>query len=55
MISVIVSLLTLSTPITDQTLANVIGFCKLLQPVLTLSVMVLVLQKEGKNKGEQLG
>lgn len=43
MISVIVSLLTLSIPIAAQTLVNLIAFGKLLQPVLTLSVMVLVL------------
>lgn len=43
MISVIVSLLTLSIPIAAQTLVNLIAFGKLLQPVLTLSIMVLVL------------
>jgi ABC-type bacteriocin/lantibiotic exporter with double-glycine peptidase domain len=43
MISVIVSLLSLSIPIAAQTLVNLIAFGKLLQPVLTLSVMVLVL------------
>ena len=43
MISVIVSLLTLSVPIAAQTLVNLIAFGKLLQPVVTLSIMVLVL------------
>ena len=43
MISLIVSLLTLSIPIAAQTLVNLIVFGKLLQPVLTLSVMVLLL------------
>lgn len=43
MISVLVSLLTLSIPIAAQTLVNVIAFGKLLQPVLTLSIMVLIL------------
>lgn len=43
MISVIVSLLTLSIPIAAQTLVNLIAFGKLLQPVFTLSLMVLVL------------
>jgi len=43
MISVIVSLLTLSIPIAAQTLVNLIAFGKLLQPVLTLSIIVLVL------------
>lgn len=43
MISVIVSLLTLSIPIAAQTLVNLIAFGKLLQPVFTLSIMVLVL------------
>lgn len=43
MISVIVSLLTLSIPIAAQTLVNLIAFGKLLQPVVTLSIMVLVL------------
>lgn len=43
MISVIVSLLTLSIPIAAQTLVNLIAFGKLLQPVVTLSMMVLVL------------
>ncbi|CAM2765605.1 ABC transporter transmembrane domain-containing protein [Legionella worsleiensis] len=43
MISVIVSFLSLSIPIAAQTLVNLIAFGKLLQPVLTLSVMVLVL------------
>ncbi|WED44258.1 ABC transporter transmembrane domain-containing protein [Legionella cardiaca] len=43
MISVIASLLTLSIPIAAQTLVNLIAFGKLMQPVVTLSVMVLVL------------
>lgn len=43
MISVLVSLLTLSIPIAAQTLVNLIAFGKLLQPVLTLSLMVLIL------------
>lgn len=43
MISVIVSLLTLSIPIAAQTLVNLIAFGKLLQPVVTLSIIVLVL------------
>lgn len=43
MISVIVSLLTLSIPIAAQTLVNLIAFGKLLQPVVTLSIMVLIL------------
>ncbi|CAM2837304.1 ABC transporter transmembrane domain-containing protein [Legionella anisa] len=43
MISVIVSLLSLSIPIAAQTLVNLIAFGKLLQPVLTLSIMVLIL------------
>lgn len=43
LISVIVSLLTLSIPIAAQTLVNLIAFGKLLQPVLMLSVIVLVL------------
>ncbi len=43
MISVLVSLLTLSIPIAAQTLVNLIAFGKLLQPVVTLSMMVLVL------------
>lgn len=43
MISILVSLLTLSIPIAAQTLVNLIAFGKLLQPVLTLSIMVLVL------------
>lgn len=43
MISVIVSLLSLSIPIAAQTLVNLIAFGKLIQPVLTLSIMVLIL------------
>lgn len=43
MISVIVSLLSLSIPIAAQTLVNLIAFGKLLQPVVTLSLIVLVL------------
>ncbi|KTD44377.1 ABC transporter transmembrane domain-containing protein [Legionella parisiensis] len=43
MISVIVSLLSLSIPIAAQTLVNLIAFGKLLQPVVTLSIMVLIL------------
>ncbi|KTC83812.1 ABC transporter transmembrane domain-containing protein [Legionella brunensis] len=43
MISVIVSLLSLSIPIAAQTLVNLIAFGKLFQPVVTLSVMVLIL------------
>lgn len=43
MISVLVSLLTLSIPIAAQTLVNLIAFGKLLQPVLTLSLLVLLL------------
>lgn len=43
MISVIISLLSLSIPIAAQTLVNLIAFGKLLQPVITLSLMVLVL------------
>lgn len=43
MISLLVSLLTLSIPIAAQTLINLIAFGKLLQPVITLSLIVLVL------------
>jgi ABC-type bacteriocin/lantibiotic exporter with double-glycine peptidase domain len=43
MISILVSLLTLSIPIAAQTLVNLIAFGKLLQPVITLSIMVLIL------------
>ncbi|HDV5710643.1 TPA: ABC transporter ATP-binding protein [Legionella pneumophila] len=43
MISVIISLLSLSIPIAAQTLVNLIAFGKLLQPVITLSLMVLIL------------
>jgi ABC-type bacteriocin/lantibiotic exporter with double-glycine peptidase domain len=43
MISVVASLLTLSIPIAAQTLVNLIAFGKLLQPVLTLSIIVLIL------------
>ncbi|WP_187347025.1 ABC transporter ATP-binding protein [Legionella genomosp. 1] len=43
MISVVVSLLSLSIPIAAQTLVNLIAFGKLLQPVVTLSIIVLVL------------
>lgn len=43
MISLLVSLLTLSIPIAAQTLINLIAFGKLLQPVITLSIMVLVI------------
>lgn len=43
MISVLTSLLTLSVPIAAQTLINLIAFGKLMQPVVTLSMMVLVL------------
>lgn len=43
MISVIVSLLNLSIPIAAQTLVNLIAFGKLLQPVVTLSLIVLIL------------
>lgn len=43
MISVLVSLLTLSIPIAAQTLVNLIAFGKMLQPVITLSLIVLVL------------
>lgn len=43
MISVLVSLLTLSIPIAAQTLVNLIAFGKLLQPVVTLSLVVLIL------------
>lgn len=43
MISVLMSLLTLSIPIAAQTLVNLIAFGKLLQPVLTLSLIVFIL------------
>lgn len=43
MISLLVSLLTLSIPIAAQTLINLIAFGKLFQPVLTLSIIVLIL------------
>lgn len=43
MISIFVSLLSLSIPIAAQTLINLIAFGKLLQPVLTLSLIVLIL------------
>ncbi|HAT7073233.1 TPA: ABC transporter ATP-binding protein [Legionella pneumophila] len=43
MISVLVSLLSLSIPIAAQTLVNLIAFGKLLQPLITLSFMVLIL------------
>lgn len=43
MISVLASLLTLSIPVAAQTLINLIAFGKLLQPVLTLSIIVLIL------------
>lgn len=43
MISILVSLLTLSIPIAAQTLVNLIAFGKLLQPVVTLSIMVFIL------------
>ncbi len=42
MIGLLVSLLSLSIPIAAQTLVNVIAFGKLLQPVVTLSLIVLV-------------
>ncbi|MCC5792358.1 MAG: ABC transporter ATP-binding protein [Legionellaceae bacterium] len=43
MISVIISLLSLSIPIAAQTLVNLIAFGKMLQPVITLSLIVLIL------------
>ncbi|KTD00152.1 toxin secretion ABC transporter ATP-binding protein [Legionella geestiana] len=43
MISVLASLLTLGVPIAAQTLINLIAFGGLLQPVITLSIMMLVL------------
>lgn len=43
MISTLASLLTLSVPIAAQTLVNLIAFGKLLQPVVTLSIIVLIL------------
>ncbi len=42
MMSVLVSLLSLSIPIAAQTLINLIAFGKLLQPVVTLSIILLV-------------
>lgn len=42
LISMVASLLTLSIPIAAQTLINIIAFGKLLQPVLTLSLIVLI-------------
>ena len=45
MISFLASILTLSIPVAAQTLINLIAFGKLLQPVLTLSVIVLFLNK----------
>ncbi len=43
MISVIVNILILGIPIAAQTLVNLIAFGKLMQPVLTLSIIVLAL------------
>ncbi len=43
LISLIASLLTLSIPIAAQTLINLIAFGKLMQPVLTLSLIVFIL------------
>lgn len=43
MISLLISLLSLSIPIAAQTLINLIAFGKLLQPVITLSIIVLIL------------
>jgi ABC-type bacteriocin/lantibiotic exporter with double-glycine peptidase domain len=43
LISLIASLLTLSVPIAAQTLINLIAFGKLLQPVVTLSLIVFIL------------
>lgn len=43
LISLVASLLTLSIPIAAQTLINLIAFGKLLQPVVTLSFIVLIL------------
>lgn len=43
MLSILVSLLSLSIPISAQTLINLIAFGKLLQPVVMLSLIVLVL------------
>jgi ABC-type bacteriocin/lantibiotic exporter with double-glycine peptidase domain len=43
MMSILVSILTLSIPVTAQILINVIAFGKLLQPVFTLSIIVLAL------------
>ncbi|KTD37689.1 toxin secretion ABC transporter HlyB/MsbA family transporter ATP-binding protein [Legionella nautarum] len=42
-ISMLVSILSLIVPIAAQTLVNLIAFGKLLQPVLTLSIMVFIL------------
>ena len=42
MIALLVSLLSLSIPIAAQTLINLIAFGKLLQPVITLSIIVFV-------------
>ena len=42
MIGLLVSLLSLSIPIAAQTLINLIAFGKLLQPVITLSIIVFV-------------
>ncbi|MFY7697311.1 MAG: ABC transporter transmembrane domain-containing protein [Legionella sp.] len=43
MISILVSLLTLSIPVASQTLVNLIAFGKVLQPVITLSIIILVI------------
>jgi ABC-type bacteriocin/lantibiotic exporter with double-glycine peptidase domain len=43
MISVLISLLSLSIPIAAQTLINLIAFGGLLQPVITLSIVVFVI------------
>lgn len=43
MISIIISLMSLSIPIAAQTLVNIIAFGKLLQPVFTISIIVLIL------------
>lgn len=42
-IGVLISLLSLVVPIAAQTLINIVAFGKLLQPVVTLSIMVLIL------------
>ncbi|WP_367606012.1 ABC transporter transmembrane domain-containing protein [Legionella sp. W05-934-2] len=42
MLSVLISILSLSIPIAAQTLVNLIAFGKLLQPVITLSIMVFI-------------